>query len=135
MFDLINKQIKVKSNPLFGIGYNNFNYVGFNEYGVNLPPAHSIYWLTLAELGYLGFIFLFLIFFYFILKGFIFAVSKNNSKIMKLVVAGLVIALLGGLFQGYYEAIMRMTPLMYLIFIYFAYIAKAKKIYKNNNKI
>lgn len=131
--DLMNDfALTLAKKNFFGGGFNNFPHIALknrDRIGVELPPPHSIYYLTLGELGYAGAIVLALVWTRFILMGLKASKFYHNS-IVSGTVRGMLIALFVLLLQAGYDDHPRRTAILYLHSIYFAYLARASSVMK-----
>lgn len=112
--------------PILGVGLNNYSYA--NQYSgyadaVGLPAidrggvAHHVYWLTLAELGYLGLFAFLAVYLLPVGRAFRGALTSGRSARGD-VLQGIAVGVAAVLFQGTLEYTLRITMISQLVWCY-----------------
>lgn len=125
------------SDYILGVGLNNFSYGCNNEYYMKFfsqPPGahgvcHNIYWLTIAETGYIGF-FIFMIFLLGLYIRAVILTFKKPRNIYTTIGLGILVSFTGVHFHGLLEWIFRQLPIQYLFFTVAATLVAADELHK-----
>jgi len=118
---------------VFGGGYNNFSHSTQDLFAADVAPAHSVYYLTLAEMGYIGLFAFGLVWARFLSIGLMQFFVKRES-VITVVAQGITIALVVLMIHSTLEDLPRRTMVMYLYAIYWAYLTKGASLSGNDKK-